>query len=86
MIGRLDQQLRVNRQMIEFMSEQKGMKPNQREFMIHSLTIIMTVSSIMLIRSGTEESLYKKRELWEYLKKHDFTFSSGSAGVWWARP
>ena len=73
MIGRLDQQLRVNRQMIEFMSEQKGMKPNQREFMIHSLTIIMTVSSIMLIRSGTEESLYKKRELWEYLKKHDFT-------------
>ena len=28
--------------------------------MIHSLAIIMTVSSIMLIRSGTEESLEKK--------------------------
>lgn len=39
--------------------------------MIHSLAIIMTVSSIMLIRSGTEESLQKKRELWAYLKKHD---------------
>lgn len=71
MISRLDQQLRVNNQMIEFMGEQKGIKPNQREFMIHSLAIIMTVSSIMLIRSGTEESLEKKRELWTRLKKKD---------------
>ena len=71
MISRLDQQLRVNNQMIEFMGEQKGLKPNQREFMIHSLAIIMTVSSIMLIRSGTEESLEKKRELWTRLKKKD---------------
>lgn len=73
MISRLDQQLRVNREMIDFMSAQKGLKPRQREFLIHSLTIIMTVSSIMLIRAGTEESLKQKRELWEYLKKKDLS-------------
>ena len=31
----------------------------------------MTVSSIMLIRSETEENLEKKKELWKYLKKKD---------------
>ena len=39
--------------------------------MINYLDIIMTVSSIMLIRSGTEEALMKKKELWQYLKKKD---------------
>ena len=35
------------------------------------MDIITTVSSIMLIRSGTEENLKKKAELWEYLKNAD---------------
>ena len=35
------------------------------------LDIMMTVSSIMLIRSGTQESLDKKKDLWQYLKKKD---------------
>ena len=29
------------------------------------------VSSIMLIRSGTEENLNKKKDLWKYLKNAD---------------
>ena len=37
--------------------------------MLRYLDIIMAVSSIMLIRSGTEENLAKKRELWRYFKK-----------------
>ena len=32
---------------------------------------MMTISSIMLIRSGTQENLEKKKELWKYLKKKD---------------
>ncbi|MCF0122001.1 MAG: glycosyltransferase family 2 protein [Lachnospiraceae bacterium] len=71
MISRMDQQLLVNNAMIEYMGCQKGLKGRQREFMIHSLSIIMTVSSIMLIRSGTKDSLKKKQQLWEYLKKQD---------------
>lgn len=31
----------------------------------------MTVSSVLLIRSGTTEHLEKKKELWEYLKGKD---------------
>ena len=39
--------------------------------MVSYLDIITTISSIMLIRSGTEENLEKKRELWRYIKDHD---------------
>ena len=35
------------------------------------LEIIMVVSSIMLIRSKSEENLQKKYELWNYLKEND---------------
>ena len=35
------------------------------------LEIITTVSSILMIRSGTEENLEKKAELWEYIKQKD---------------
>jgi hypothetical protein len=31
----------------------------------------MTVSSALLIRSGTEEALQKKKNLWEYLRARD---------------
>lgn len=40
--------------------------------MVNYLAIMMTVSSIILIRSKTEEALRKKKELWDYLKKNDY--------------
>lgn len=72
MSGRIDQQLRVNGMMIDFMAE-KGhkLKGNQWKFVIHSLSIIMSVSSILLIRIGTPEAMEKKKNLWKYLKKAD---------------
>lgn len=39
--------------------------------MINYLAIMMTVSSILLIRSKEKENLEKKKELWQYLKKKD---------------
>ena len=39
--------------------------------MMSYLDIITTVSSILLIRANTEESLEKKRELWAYIKEKD---------------
>ena len=39
--------------------------------MVKYLDIITTVSSIMLIRSGTEIDLAKKEELWDYIKRAD---------------
>ena len=74
MIGRIDQQLKVNRIMID---DYKLSDPRQvqnrklRHYMKNYLEIIMVVSSIIAIRSGTEENLAKKYELWKYLKKKD---------------
>ena len=39
--------------------------------MISYLDIIMTVSSMLAIRSGTDENFEKKQELWQYLRSVD---------------
>ncbi len=73
MIGRIDQQIRVNRIMIDEMAAQDftGKSVRLRKYMTVYLTNIMTVTSIMLIISGTREALDKKKEIWNYLKEKD---------------
>ncbi len=74
MISRLDQQIRVNKLMIDYFVEHKaeiGKVRKRYQYMRNYLEIIMTVSSILCIRSGSEENLAVKKELWEYLKKKD---------------
>ena len=71
MIRRIDQQIKVNKLMIDYIELSKLTNRKLRNYMISYLDIIMTVSSIMLIKSGTDENYEKKKELWEYLKKHD---------------
>ena len=74
MISRIDQQIRVNKLMIEYMVDHKAEIMRKRrlyQYMLSYLDIITAVSSILLIRSETEENLEKKKELWEYLKKKD---------------
>lgn len=74
MISRIDQQIRVNKIMIdEYNLYDKKLIPSRklRHYMMQYLEIMMTISSIMLIRSGTQENLEKKKELWKYLKKKD---------------
>ena len=39
--------------------------------MINYLEIITVVSTIMLIRSGTEDAMKKKKELWEFIRCED---------------
>ena len=74
MIGRVDQQLRVNKLMIDYtVRNRKIIFVNKRlkQYMLNYLEIITTISSIMLILADTEEALDKKTELWEYLKASD---------------
>lgn len=71
MIRRIDQQIRVNKIMIDSFDMRSVQNRNLRKYMMSYLNIIMTVSSIMLIRSGTDENFEKKQELWRYLKKKD---------------
>ena len=74
MISRIDQQLKVNKIMIDYLVDRKAelIKNKRRyQYMRNYLEIITTVSSVLLIRSGTEENLEKKKELWKYLKEKD---------------
>lgn len=71
MIRRIDQQLFVNRTMIDMYSMRKISNLKLRHYMINYLAIMMTVSSIICIRSKQEENLEKKTELWKYLYEKD---------------
>ena len=74
MISRIDQQIRVNKRMVDYMVENKAKLKGRRKlraYMVNYLEIITTVSSIMLIRGETEEHLQKKKELWDYIKQKD---------------
>ncbi|MDD3369462.1 MAG: glycosyltransferase family 2 protein [Lachnospiraceae bacterium] len=74
MISRIDQQLLVNRRMMDYVCEKKNMiwpNPKLRNYMINYLEIITTISIILAIRSGTEENLQKRKDLWNYIKEKD---------------
>ena len=71
MIRRIDQQLKVNKIMIDTVDLEGIENKKHRSLMFRYLEIVTTVSSIMLIKSGTQENLQKKRELWEYIKNHN---------------
>ena len=61
--------------MIDYMTDNKSLiapVKKMNHYMTSYLDIITTVSSILLIRSGTKENLAKKKELWNYLKKKDW--------------
>jgi len=71
MIKRIDQQIKVNKLMIEQVQIKKIESPKLRRYMLNYLEIITVVSTILLICSGAEENLNKKTELWKYIKKRD---------------
>lgn len=71
MIKRIDQQLRVNRLMVEAYTRYDLRQKEINKYMISYLDIITTVSSMMLIRSGTEDAMKKKKELWEFIRCED---------------
>jgi glycosyltransferase involved in cell wall biosynthesis len=74
MISRIDQQIKVNKMMIDYyIAEKQRILANGkvRRYMVNYLDIITTVSSVLLIRSGLEENLEKKKELWKYIRDND---------------
>ena len=71
MIGRIDQQIRVNKILIDDCDVWKIKNKKLRNYMLSYLEIMMAVSSILAIRSKQPENLAKKKELWQYLKAKD---------------
>lgn len=71
MIGRIDQQIKVNKLMIDAYDLTKIKNKKLRDYMVKYLTMMMTVSSVFLIKEGSEESLAKREDLWRYLKERN---------------
>lgn len=74
MISRIDQQIYINKLMLDYLVKKKLDISRYRKmklYMTNYLEIITVVSSILLIRSGTEDNLEKKKELWDYIKQKD---------------
>ena len=68
MTSRIDQQIKVNKIMIDAFDLTKIRNKKLRDYMVKYLAMMMTVSSVFLIKEGSEESLGKRSELWRYLK------------------
>ncbi|MDF2804442.1 MAG: glycosyltransferase [Anaerocolumna sp.] len=85
MISRIDQQIKVNKLMIESVDIRKISNKRIRNYMIHYLEIITVISTVLLIRSGTKENFQKKKELWKYMKEKDsrlyYRLRNGIMGV-----
>jgi len=71
MIKRIDQQIKVNKLMIEQVQIENIKSPKLRTYMLNHLEITTAISAILLIRSGTAENLEKEKELWKYIKDKD---------------
>ena len=76
MIGRLDQQARVNRIMYDYFSDavrdgRIEKKSHLYKYMYNYLEIITTITSVLAIISQDEEKLAIKDDLWKYLDQKD---------------
>ncbi|MBD5453533.1 MAG: glycosyltransferase family 2 protein [Lachnospiraceae bacterium] len=74
MISRIDQQISVNKMMLDYLIQKKTEIYKRRKmwiYMVNYLEIITVISSILLIRADTEESLAKKKELWDTIRQKD---------------
>ena len=72
MISRIDQQIFVTKMMIDMYELRRIQSKKLRKYMLNYLAIMMTVSSILCIRSKKKENLEKKKELWQYLRQKDY--------------
>ncbi len=69
MIRRIDQALLVNRLLVSRADPYAVADVHKRRYMLNFLEIVTTVSTVLLTKSGTEENLRKRQELWEYIKE-----------------
>lgn len=71
MIKRYDQQLLVNRLLIDIYGEDVVKHKKCERYMRNYLQMITAVSTTLALISDDEELIRKKDELWEYLKEKD---------------
>lgn len=67
MISRVDQQILVNKLMLDYYCTTNIENSRCRHYMLYYLKLMMVVSSVMLILASTKEAYAKKKELWKYV-------------------
>jgi hypothetical protein len=71
MIRRIDQQLAVNRMMVESVDLRGVSSDKKRAYLKHYIEIVTSVSSILLLKEGSAESIAKKDALWRFINDKD---------------
>ena len=73
MAGRIDQQVRITKIMIDAhdLTAIKAMQKRLGRYMFNYLSMMMSVSSIFAVIANTPQSLGLRTELWEYLRRKD---------------
>lgn len=71
MVKRIDQQILVNKTLIEFFSQQKDLDKQMYKLLFQYIDMMMCVASVICIVSNDKEILAKKKALWKYLKDTD---------------
>lgn len=71
MIRRIDQVLLVNRMLVTEVDLSKVTNKRKQAYMRRYLEIVTTVSSILLLKSGTAENKQKKDELWKFIREEN---------------
>ena len=71
MIRRIDQALLINRLLLTSLDPYSVRDRCKRNYMLNYLEIVTAVSSVLLIKDGTKESLQKKTDLWEFIEKEN---------------
>ncbi|OCQ87379.1 glycosyl transferase family 2, partial [Streptococcus pneumoniae] len=69
MIKCIDQQLKVNRLLVDQLDLSQVSHPKMREYLLNHIELTTVISSTLLNRSGTAEHLAKKRQLWTYIQQ-----------------
>ncbi len=71
MMRRIDQQLLVNHIMLKSTNLKSVKGYYRQKYMMHYLTIITTISSVLLLKIGTDDAISKKNALWKSIKHYD---------------
>ncbi|WP_062461416.1 glycosyltransferase family 2 protein [Demequina soli] len=71
MIRRIDQQLKVNRLLMDVEVSPYDVPPALYAYLLHHLQVVCVISSTMLLRSGRDEDFARKVELWRELRYDD---------------
>ncbi|HFI0256746.1 TPA: glycosyltransferase family 2 protein [Streptococcus suis] len=71
MIKRIDQQIKVNKILVDNLDLDTLANPDLRSYLLNHVEITTIISCALLNRGGTAEHMMKKQELWHYIRDNN---------------